>query len=79
MDMFFQLAFAIAFVVFLMLLAAADTLGFSLGIGYFFGSMIAALLLTAVVLLSVIWLADWSERHARSRRIAKARKLKESQ
>jgi hypothetical protein len=81
MAMFFQLAFAIAVVVFVMLLAAANTLGFSVGIGYFFSAMVAAPLLTAAVLFSIIWVAEWSERYARTRRIAKAkaRKLKESQ
>ncbi|MDH0349088.1 hypothetical protein [Aeromonas dhakensis] len=76
-----QIVTVFAFFVFLALLAAADTLGFTIGVGYFIGAMLAAPLLSAAVLFGMIWVVDWSECNARTRRIAKAkaRKLKEGQ
>ncbi|MFU1708921.1 hypothetical protein [Aeromonas hydrophila] len=76
-----QIVLVFAPFVFLALLAVANTLGFSIGIGVFVSALVVAPFLSAAVLFSMIWVVDWSEGYARNRRIAKAkaRKLKEGQ
>ena len=62
--------FAFTVTVFLTLLAGGYELGFYVGPWYLLASLVASPLLSGAFLLSIAFLADWSERRARAKRRA---------
>ena len=56
----------------LALMAVAEQLGFSLTLGYIGVTLVVSPVLSTVLVMAIAQLADWSERHARARRRAKA-------
>lgn len=70
--MMFQMVTSFAVIVFLLLLAGGYQLGFDVGFWYVIGALLACTPVSLVLVLSIVCVADWSERRTRARRRAKA-------
>jgi uncharacterized membrane protein YdjX (TVP38/TMEM64 family) len=67
-----QMVLTFSVIVFLALVAFGYQFGFHVGLLYTLGALAASPLLSFALVMTIAYLADWSDRRARARRIAKA-------
>lgn len=76
--MVLHMIFSLSVIMFLGLLAAGYQFGFNIGMWFMLAALVVSPLLSAAIVLGIAQWADWSDRRARAKRIAKGKARKSS-
>lgn len=74
--MIFQMVFAFSVFMFIGLVAGGYHFGLYVGPWFLIASLVFSPILSFAMVISIAYLADWSDRRARARRLAKCRARK---